>query len=69
MRINRFKILWRFCSLLGKAREIELEWQRIQQDEHDAFFAWQAAKGNDDSKYAYKKGFAEGVKWCLARFS
>jgi len=66
---TRWIVLWRFCKLLGKAKEIEIEWQRIQQDEHDAYFKFQIFRGNEQAEHAYKKGIAEGIKWCLNRFS
>lgn len=65
---NRLQILAKFSQLAGKAREIELEWQKIQQDENDAFFKNQVQRGNDEGLYMYKKGFAEGVRWCIERF-
>lgn len=65
----RLKQLSKFVELTGKAREIELEWQKIQQDEHDTFFAFQVMKGHGETEYAYKKGISDGVKWCVERFS
>lgn len=67
---NRLKLLSQFVHLSGKAREIELEWQRIQQDEHDFLFAFQASNSEEtQAKYLYKKGIADGVKWCVKQFS
>ena len=66
---NRMKMLTQFVSLAGKAREIELEWQKIQQAENDAFFAFQSFKDKAESEYIYKKGIADGIKWCVNRFS
>lgn len=66
---NRLKILSKFVNLSGKAREIELEWQRIQQDEHDEAFAHQILHGQNELAYIYKKGISEGVQWCVKRFS
>lgn len=68
--LNRWKILYRFVCLMGKAREIELEWQRIQQDEHDFNYAFQTGMNEDkQARYLYKKGIADGIKWCVDRFS
>lgn len=67
--MNRFRILWRFCSLLGKREEIEREWQKIQQDEHDEFFRFQIYKGIAGDQLAYKRGIVDGIKWCIDRFS
>lgn len=67
---DRLKLLARFAGAAGKAREIEQEWQRIQQDENDAHFAFQTLnKGNPEQIYLYKKGIADGIKWVLNRFS
>lgn len=68
-QLRRLKALWKFANLGTKAREIEVEWQKIQQDEHDAFFCFQVFKGNTQADYAYKKGVADGIKWCVERFS
>lgn len=67
---QRLQLLSKFVQLAGKAKEIETEWQRIQQDEHDFLFAFQVSNNEDSqAKYLYKKGIADGVKWCVARFS
>lgn len=67
---NRLKLLAKFVQLADKGKEIELEWQKIQQDEHDFQFAFQTSPNEESqSKYLFKKGIAEGVKWCVNRFS
>jgi len=66
---NRLKLLSQFVGAAGKAREIELEWQQIQQDENDSYFAFQTLKGNPENVYLYKKGIADGIKWVINRFS
>lgn len=67
--LERLRLLIKFSKLLGKEKEIELEWQRIQQDEHDFKYAFQASVGEEtQAKYLYKKGIADGVKWCINRF-
>ena len=66
--IARLQMLSKFAALVGKAKQIEEEWQKIQQDEHDAFFAFQVMKGTNDKEYAYKKGIADGIKWCVNHF-
>lgn len=67
---NRLKLLAKFVQLADKGKEIETEWQRIQQDEHDFEFAFHTSINDDSqSKYLYKKGIADGVKWCVSRFS
>ena len=68
-QLKRIKMLWRFASLLPKAREIELEWQKIQQDDNDETFAFNMLRGQNESLHYYKKGIAEGIQWCLNRFS
>lgn len=66
---NRLKLLSKFVDLSDKAEEIEKEWQRIQQDEHDFKFVFETSPQEDtQAKYLYKKGIADGVKWCLKRF-
>lgn len=65
---NRMKLLSKFALLASKGREIELEWQRIQQDEHDATFAFHSGRSNEVD-VSYKKGVVEGIKWCVNRFS
>lgn len=67
--LNRLKILSKFVALEGKAREIEQEWQKIQQDEHDSFFAFQVFRGRNEVEHAYRKGITDGIKWCVERFS
>ena len=66
---DRLKMLARFCQLEGQAKAIEDEWRQIQQDENDAFFAWQSIRKSDaELLYLYKKGIADGIKWCVNRF-
>jgi len=65
---NRMKLLSKFALLASKSKEIEQEWQRIQQDEHDATFAWQSGRSNEVD-VSYKKGIVDGIKWCVNRFS
>jgi len=65
---NRMKLLSKFALLASKGKEIEMEWQRIQQDEHDATFAFQSGRSNEVD-VSYKKGIVEGIKWCVSRFS
>ena len=67
----RLNLLSRFVNASGKAREIEAEWQKIQQDENDSFFAFQSLRGRSDSElvYLYKKGIGDGIRWVLERFS
>lgn len=67
--VSRLRLLAQFSTVGGKALEIEKEWQRIQQDEHDSFFEFQVTRGNNEKEYAYKKGIADGIKWCVKRFS
>lgn len=67
---NRLKLLSKFVQLSGKAKEIELEWQRIQQNEHDFQFAFQTSPNDEtQGRYLYKKGIADGIKWCTDKFS
>jgi len=67
---NRLKLLSKFVALSEKGEEIEKEWQRIQQDEHDFQFAFETSLNEESqAKYLYKKGIADGVKWCLKNFS
>lgn len=56
-------------KLSGRAKEIEKEWQKIQQDEHNAVFANQVFNGRNGEEVAYRKGIVEGIKWCVDRFS
>lgn len=66
---NRLKMLGKFVQLAGKAKEVESEWQRIQQEEFDAVFAAQLTGRKDDELlFVYKKGVTEGIKWCVNRF-
>lgn len=65
---NRLELLAKFANLSGKAKEIEEEWQKIQQDEHDEHFALQVLRGNNEGVYLYKKGIADGIKWCVKHF-
>ena len=68
--LHRLALVRRFFGLCGKAREIELEWQKIQQAEHDAFFAVQITGRRDEElTHAYKKGITDGIKWCVEHFS
>ena len=67
---NRLKLLTKFVALADKGKEIEQEWQRIQQDEHDFQFAFQSNPNEQtQANYVFKKGIAIGVKWCVERFS
>lgn len=67
---ERLKLLSQFVHLHGKAKEIETEWQRIQQDEHDFQFAFNSSPNEEtQSRFLYRKGVADGIKWCLKNFS
>lgn len=69
-QFERIKSLWTFCKLASQAKEISEEWKRIQQDEHDFNFAFQSHPTEDtQSRYLYRKGIADGIKWCINRFS
>lgn len=65
---QRLEVLAKFSNLVGKASEIESEWQKIQQSEHDEHFAFQILRGNNEKEYYYKKGIVDGIKWCVDRF-
>jgi hypothetical protein len=68
--LTRLALLWRFVQFTGKSEAIEQEWQRIQQDEHDFKYAFQTGMNEEtQGKYLYKKGIADGIKWCLKNFS
>ena len=68
--LNRLKMAEKFKTLSERASEIEEEWRRIQQDEHDALEAFQTTLKEDNKQdYYYKKGITEGIKWCINRFS
>lgn len=68
--VKRLQVLNKFAQLSGKAREIELEWQKIQQNEHDALYAFQCTLQDENKQdYFYKKGITEGIKWCVNHFS
>lgn len=68
--VKRLQVLSKFSQLSGKARDIELEWQRIQQDEHDALYAFQCTLREENKQdYYFKKGIVEGIKWCVNHFS
>lgn len=68
--IERYWLFWKFLKLASQAKVIEKEWQRIQQDEHDFFFKFQVTRnGEVKEEFLYKKGVADGVKWCVERFS
>lgn len=67
---ERLKLLSKFVHLSGKSKDIEDEWRRIQQDEHDFEFAFKTSPTEESqSKYLYKKGIADGIKWCVNLFS
>lgn len=65
---KRLKLLMQFSRFQGKAREIELEWQKIQQSAHDRSFYNQVYLGKAESEVAHKDGFVRGVQWCIERF-
>jgi hypothetical protein len=65
---NRLKLLSKFALIASKGREIELEWQRIQQDSHDATFALRSGRGTEVDE-SYKRGIVDGIKWCEKLFS
>lgn len=66
----RIRLVYIFSQLIWKATEIETAWKEIQQNEHDFHYAFNC-RPNDEtqSQYLYKKGLADGVKWCISRFS
>jgi len=68
--VKRLQVLSKFSNLSGKAREIEVEWQRIQQDQHDALCAFESTLREENKQdYFYKKGIVMGIKWCVEHFS
>lgn len=67
--LERLRLMERFHGVSGKAQQIQDEWQRIQQDEHNENFAFQVLRGNNEGVYLYKKGISDGIKWCLKNFS
>ena len=66
--IRRLELLKKFSNLQGKATEIELEWQRIQQEANDIDFYNQVFLGKADSEVAHKDGFVRGIKWVLEKY-
>lgn len=61
---GRLKLLAEFVTLSSHAEEIEKEWQRIQQDEHDFKYAFNTSNNEDTQlAYIYRKGLADGIKW------
>lgn len=66
---DRLILMTKFINISERAKEIETEWQKIQQDEHDAFFNFQVFRGENAKEYAYKKGVSDGIKWLIDRFS
>ena len=67
--LTSIKLLWKFVRMVPQSKELELEWQKIQQDEHNEDFRYQVYKGRPDGELAYKRGFTDGINWCLKRFS
>lgn len=67
--MTRIKLLWRFVKLYPKAKEIELAWQKIQQDKHDFDFKNQVGRGTAEAELAYKRGIVDGIKWIINTFS
>lgn len=61
---KRLKLLSEFVALSEHAEDIEKEWQRIQQDEHDYQYAFNA-KNSDETQaaFVYRKGLVDGIKW------
>ena len=66
---RRLKLLMKFSHLQGKAQFIEQEWQKIQQEAHDASFYNQVYLGKAEAEVAQKDGFQRGIKWCIEHFS
>jgi hypothetical protein len=62
---TRLKILWMFIKTIPYARELEVEWQAHQQLMNDYEFAGPYSR----EKFLEQKGFVDGVKWCINRFS
>jgi hypothetical protein len=60
---NRLKLLWTFVKLSSRARELELEWQKAQQERDNYAFS------GDKEKFLYQQGFCEGILHCMKRFS
>lgn len=67
--LTRAKLILKFAKMLGESEQIEKEWQRIQQAEHDFLYAFQTSLNDEDkSNFLYKKGVADGIKWCIKNF-
>lgn len=65
----RFTLLWKFIKLIPQAQTLELEIQQAFQRLHDTQFANDLSHGRYDLEVAKTEGYAQGIKWCLKRFS
>jgi hypothetical protein len=62
-------IFFQFRRLKKNTENLRLELQRIEQEMHNMDFANQLSNNNKEKDFAYLRGRAEGVKWCLEKSS
>lgn len=66
---KRGRLLWKFIKMAPHAREIELALQLVEQDLHDTSLSNQIQGNKIELILEYKKGFHDGVIWCLKQSS
>ena len=64
---KRLMIYLRFLVSARRARELELALQKIEQDLHDKVLENQVHGNRAELEVEYRKGFNDGVKWCLEK--
>lgn len=67
--LKRLRLLWKFVALIPRAREIEVECQKIQQKMHDLEFSNALSRNDKEKELAYQKGYWEGILWAANRFT
>lgn len=65
----RLTLLWKFIKLIPRARELEIECQKLEQKMHDIQFSHDIAPGSKDAELARAQGMIEGIKFCIGKFN
>lgn len=65
----RLELLWKFIKLVPEARTLELEVQDAFQRLNNMRFANDLSHGRYEIELAKTEGYAQGIEWCLKRFS
>lgn len=63
--IRRVNVFNSFKKIAACSRELELELQKFEQDFNDCKFRCDMSREQKDEQLLLKRGFIDGIRWCL----